>query len=182
MKALRAFHRWIGAATALFMIVTASTGLFLQLNLLVTGTAPPGHEERIYVEATPIEDGEKVAAAAREAIAIARSKGVNLDVTQLTVDLKGGETNVILGDPRNREPVAVVNLRTGKILPSPFEKYMLHGIVQDIHAWYFIGIFGQFLSALLSIGLIILSVTGLQMYWKLYAARRKLGRLALFWQ
>lgn len=182
MSMLRALHRWTGAVTAFFMIIIALTGLGLQLDLLLTGTVPPGNEERSNLPIMPLPNDKELGEAVRKAMEIARAKGKSLNVTQLTIDLKGGETNVTFGDPRNREPVFVVNLESGQTLPNPFEKFIVHAVLQNIHAGYFLGYFGQFLSIILSVGLLILSVTGFQVYWKLLRARRKIGRSNIFWK
>jgi hypothetical protein len=57
----------------------------------------------------------------------------------------------------------------------------LHNLLQNLHAGYFMGTFGRWLSMAMATGLLALSITGIVMYVQLYGARKRLGRSGFFW-
>jgi hypothetical protein len=57
----------------------------------------------------------------------------------------------------------------------------LHNLLQNLHAGYFMGTFGRWLSITMAVGLFALSITGIVMYVQLYSARARMGRSGFFW-
>ena len=113
---MRKWHRWISLFSFFFMFFIALTGLLLQLDLYISGHAPPGSPP-------------------------------------------GSDT------------------------PPLIEGYEgLHGILQDIHAGYVFGTAGRILSILLACGLLVLSVTGIVMYVRMYKMRKKGNRHGWLWK
>lgn len=58
----------------------------------------------------------------------------------------------------------------------------LHVILEGLHRGNIIGISGQIMDILTGIAFIILSITGIVMYFEMLSRRRKLGRSGLFWK
>lgn len=58
----------------------------------------------------------------------------------------------------------------------------LHNTLQDIHAGYFMGTTGRVLSILMATGLLVLSITGIVMYFQMISMRKRINRHGFFWK
>jgi uncharacterized iron-regulated membrane protein len=76
-------------------------------------------------------------------------------------------------------PHVRINAATGAVIaeppPPPAD---FHYILQDLHAGYFFGWTGRFISILTGLSVLILAVTGLQLWWKMRCA----GGKGVYWQ
>jgi uncharacterized iron-regulated membrane protein len=69
----------------------------------------------------------------------------------------------------------------GAFLTNTALRLRLHNLLKELHTGAIIGLSGQWLDLLTGLAFIVLAVTGILMYFKLLAQRRKLGRRGLFW-
>jgi hypothetical protein len=150
---MRKWHRWVSLLTSLFMGVIALSGLMLQFDWYFSGRQPP---------------------------------------TSLFGDMRAGERPPAAGSqelpaisPETPPPEAAA------CAPPPGEGpgndgwikgySPQHGWLQNLHAGYFMGTFGRWLSIAMASGLLVLSVSGIVMYVQMHGARSRIGRKSLFW-
>ena len=155
-KSMRKWHRWVSLLSSVIMGFIAATGLLLQLDWYFGGRTPPsGLGEPPGgprpAEAAPAPGGAPLAVAA--AVAPPAPGG--------GPGAPGGEGGATQGWIKGYKS--------------------LHNVLQNLHAGYFMGTFGRWLSIAMATGLFALSITGIVMYVQLYGARKKLGRSGLFW-
>jgi uncharacterized iron-regulated membrane protein len=62
-------------------------------------------------------------------------------------------------------------------VPATAQKADYHFILQDLHAGYYFGWTGRITSILAGLSLLVLAVTGLQIWWRM----RRTGQRNLYW-
>lgn len=99
-------------------------------------------------------------------------------VTQLLINLSGPKITLVAGagGPPG-SPQLQIDAATGQPIASPAPPADFHYVLQDLHAGYFAGWSGRILSVLCGLALMILAVTGLQLWWTM----RKRGNKGLYW-
>jgi uncharacterized iron-regulated membrane protein len=85
-----------------------------------------------------------------------------------------------LGD--GRPGAAPPALATQSFLSNTTVRLHLHNLLKELHTGSIIGLSGQWLDLLTGFSFIVLSITGIVMYFSLLKQRRKLGRRGLFWK
>lgn len=179
MIVMRRWHRWLALPAGVFLFLIALTGVLLHLDMMRLGQHPPGHEPSRPVPAQPMpSDAELARMIARIADAARHQPG--LGARNLQVDLSGDRITLVAGTggPPG-SPQIKLDAKTGRVVIDPLRPADFHYILQDLHAGYFFGWTGRILSVLCGLSLIVLSVTGLQMWWDMRRRRRK---PALFWK
>jgi uncharacterized iron-regulated membrane protein len=58
----------------------------------------------------------------------------------------------------------------------------LHNLLKELHTGSIIGLSGQWLDLLTGLCFIVLTITGIVMYFSLLKQRRRIGRRGLFWK
>jgi hypothetical protein len=152
---MRKWHRWVSLLSSVIMGFIAVTGLLLQLDWYFVGRTPP---TGLGGEPGGPRPGEVVSAS-------------------------GGVPLVIAAEPLPPGPGGPAGPGgEGPARGGWINGYKsLHNVLQNLHAGYFLGTFGRWLSIAIATGLLTLSITGIVMYVQLYGARKKLGRSGLFW-
>ena len=173
---LRALHRWFGLVSAILLMGISVTAIGLQLDLWITGNPPPGQTRKDAPPPPPIPSESLVQEYAKNAVLAAQSDGSLTNARTLTINF--GPKPTANFERKGKK----IDVTTGQFLPAPPKKLDWHFILQDIHAGYFLGTFGRILSCLLSIGLFMLSYTGLMVYIDLFKRRKKIGRKGFFWK
>ena len=172
---LRTLHRWFGLVSALLLMGIAITALVLQIELWVMGKSPPGQPPKNQPAAVSLPAEADLVMYAQNGLLAANNQNPNMKVRSMTITFTGSPTVVF--DRGNK--IDAVKAEFFPIKPKPTD---WHYIMQDIHAGYFLGNFGRVISCLLALALLLLSHTGLSVYWDMFKRRRKQGRKGVFWK
>ncbi|MGC3981280.1 MAG: PepSY-associated TM helix domain-containing protein [Steroidobacteraceae bacterium] len=183
---MRKFHRWISTVGMLFMTYLVITGTVLAVQEILG----PRTFESMPVPAPtlPADKIEQLAATTLQA-ALANNNGETSGM-RLQLRIKNGQTQGLVTFAGNDARTLLFNAETGELLPP--EKPVvrpgprigpkpLNAILQSLHSGEIVGVGTQWFIILVGIGLVILSITGIWMYFQLLSARRKRGRNELFW-
>ena len=118
----------------------------------------------------------------QRAVAAAESRDPALRFSRAGVDLSGPQPVVIIASGKPEGPQLRFDGRSGQLLPPPPPKQKnFHYALQDLHAGYFLGLPGRIISTLLGLCVLVLSVTGIQVYLDMLHRRRAAGRAGWFW-
>lgn len=175
----RRWHRWIALPAAMFLLFVSTTGLLLHLevartaSLAATGNQPPG------LPVADLPDGPTVEAMMVRVFNEARREP-NFTVASVSLTFTPG---VVIGsaadgigpDARRIE----IDASTGERIAERADPMELHFFLQDIHAGYRFGWWGRMVSILCGLSLLVLAISGLQIWYDSY--RRRKNR-ALFWK
>lgn len=182
MRLMRAFHRWFGLVSAILMTGIGITGTALQLDLFWTGDQPPQAHAEAPVAAVSLPDNDAIGKMASEAVALVRAEQPKLAISMVQIDFAPDGAKVKVGGSGRMSPSTTVDMATHKILPPPPpRKQGYHGILQDIHAGYFMGMTGRIISIVMGLALALLGVTGLIVYIDMFKRRKAGGKTGLFW-
>ncbi|MDK2770011.1 MAG: PepSY domain-containing protein [Sphingomonas sp.] len=179
---LRTYHRWLAIISGIFMIFIALTGIALQLDLWITGTPPPGAERNDAPPPHRAMPDRAAVARMTDTVFAAMATRTDVSVERIEFNFAAPAPFATVGSANPFGPAIRIDARTGAELPVEKMDTGLHGILQDIHAGYFFGLPGRILSVLLGVGLLVLSFTGLKVYFDLYLRRRKIGKKNPFWR
>lgn len=179
MMTLRRWHRWSAIPAGIFMIVITLTGLLLHLDMIRLGQNPPGHDAARPETLHPIpSDADLALMTARIAAAARAERSMTVKVIQ--INLAGPRVTLSAGSggPPG-SPQIVVDGQSGQRIVTPPPPRDFHYILQDIHAGYFLGWPGRILSMACGVALLILSITGLQVWWDM---RRRGKKKGFYWK
>lgn len=175
----RRWHRWVALPAALFLMFVSTTGLLLHLEVSRTaamgaaGAPPPG------LPATNLPNGHAVAAMMERVIDEAKQEP-DFTVVSVSLSLTPGLVVATAADGIGPEARRIeIDASTGERIvarPDPMER---HFFLQDIHAGYRFGWIGRLVSILCGISLLVLAVTGLQIWYDVFRRRKKRN---LFWK
>lgn len=176
---MRRWHRWLALPAALFLGFIALTGTLLHVDMIRLGQRPPGadHGARVLPQALPSDTELQamiatIAASARTyADFPVRSIQINLDATHVTLIASEGLA------PGSQQ--IKIDGKTGKRIVDPVPPVDFHFILQDLHAGYWFGWTGRIVSLLTGVALLVLSLTGLQIWWDVRKRRKDKG---FFWK
>lgn len=103
------------------------------------------------------------------------------------VSLTGGllaldELNPPPGLEGGRTAAAATSASGESFLANTAARLRLHNLLKELHTGSIIGLSGQWLDLLTGIAFVVLTVTGIVMYFSLLRQRRKIGRRGLFWK
>jgi uncharacterized iron-regulated membrane protein len=178
----RKWHRWIGFPAALFLLWAASTGV------LVAFTEFFGEEEAlreatrdlvspVTVASAPTAWSEPIARAF--ATAATRSSGAPVD--KIEVQFKGPRptVTVFVGKPQGGEDrKLVIDARTGQLLSD--ETYADKPLLYRLHSGEAFGDGGLVVAMMWGLTLLVLIITGLIIYLKLWRPGQT-GIRKVFW-
>lgn len=89
------------------------------------------------------------------------------------------QVDLFLNPPPPPPPVTAENAPPPVTTPQGIQ---WHYVLQDIHAGYYFGGAGKIINVICGMGLLVLSFTGLMVYWELLKRRIKTGRWQFFWR
>ncbi|MFC7049964.1 PepSY-associated TM helix domain-containing protein [Emcibacter nanhaiensis] len=180
---LRRYHRWAGLVASLVLIFVAITGIGLQLDLWLTGQAPPG------TEAPPaprprqdLPDNVRLETLIVQAADIIREQRPDISAEAITLTFAENRTTATVGSTMPFGPKVTVDLANGQILPPLPKPAGYHLVLQNLHAGYSFDLIGRIISVLLGVSLLLLSGTGFFFYIDMYKKRKKGGKSGLFWK
>lgn len=176
---MRRWHRWVALPAGLFLFFVAFTGVLLHLDMMRLGQNPPGHEPRRVVPPRPIPTDAELAKMIGWLAEAARNDHSHA-VQSLQIDLSGPRIVLLAGagGPPGTAQIKI-DAHTGQRIVDPPPPADFHFVLQDLHAGYFFGWPGRIVSVLCGLSLLVLALTGLQMWWDMRRRRRK---PALFWK
>lgn len=194
---MRTIHRWIstiGMVTLFYLVVTGTVlaiDEFIQPATFaepVTAAGPgPGMRAPAPLAIDQVEAMTQTvlkAALAASPEAPVNAVRVRLqmqgDQPQGVVTLAGTTTRTLTFNALTGEPLTVANQ------PNPGgggtgREPSLNGLLQAIHSGAIVGRGGQWVIILTGLGFVVLSFTGIWMYFQLRGARVKRGRQEWFW-
>ena len=204
-KRMRPIHRIVGTIILAFTLYFGATGSIIQmidLRAIASHAAATDPEmmairESIYGTSNfaVIEPTDYAAAGLPEGYDFNTALANVVNAARLSVGadtpLKYVELRVIDGKPIGLVQAAGRLLRldpaTGVLLPTPParpETRPMPSLHQRVKAWHrlmFLGNAMSWLNALVGIGLFVMIVTGLVLYFQLLRARKRAGLNAIFW-
>ena len=181
-RLMRKWHRWIGLVAAVFFIVTAFTGIWLEVERFF------GEEEALREKlrdtvsqvsaTTPSAEFAAQLAKAQAAVA-AKAGGQPLD--KIIWQLKGDAPTVTFYLGGTKEKSArkfVVNASTGAVVKE--EDYDDDSFILKLHSGEALGDGGMVLGMGWGLALIVMTVTGIVVYWRMRPREAK-GLRKIFW-
>lgn len=202
---IRPVHRILGTILLLFTFYFAATGLTIQaIDLRAIFSHAPATDpemmeirEGIYGPSNfvMIEPRDYASSPLPQDFDFNSSLTTVLKSTQATLDdampLKSLEFRVIdgkpillvqAGDRVSRFDAVTGSLLAGHAIPAtPRSAASLHHLIKNWHSLFVIGHMTAWLNTVVGIGLFVMIVTGLLLYFQLLRVRRRAGLNALFW-
>lgn len=175
---MRHWHRWAAIPAGAFLFLVALSGVLLHLDMIRLGQHPPGHDAPRAETVHPLpSDPELAAMVGRIAAAARQQSGVKVKVIQITLAGPRITLSAGSGGPPGSPQIKLDGVSGAPIIDPP-QPADFHYILQDLHAGYFFGWTGRVISILTGLALIILSVTGLKLWWDM----RRRGKKGLYWK
>jgi len=175
---MRRWHRWAATPAGLFLFFIALTGVLLHLDMIRLGESPPGSgpQEAPQIQAVPSD--EELAAMIARIAGAARSQNA-IQVSTLQISLSGPRITLTAGagGPPG-SPQIRLDAASGRPIVGPPPPVNFHYFLQDIHAGYSFGWTGRIVSILAGLALMVLSATGLHMWWTM----RRRGKKGFYWK
>lgn len=178
----RKWHRWIGFPAAVFLLFAAVTGFF------VAGTEFFGEEEALREAtrdlASPISTSSPSNAwseSIARAVASAQQRAPGAPIDKITVQFKGDIPTVAiyLGKPGGGEDrLLVFNAGSGQLIKEA--AYADKPLLNRVHSGEWFGDGGLVFAMAWAIALVVLTVTGLIVYWTM-RRRSATGIQKVFW-
>ncbi len=180
---MRKIHRWVGLPAAIFLVVTSITGVWLECVKFFG--AEEGERERIRDMVSPVTAatvGGDFAAGFEKGRITAASRGGSQPLEKMLWQLKG-ETPAITfffgpeGQRAGRR--IVVNARTGAMLNE--EPYDEDSFILKLHSGEALGDGGMVVGMLWGVALLVLTVSGTVIYFKMKPRKPQTGLRRVFW-
>lgn len=178
----RKWHRWIGATAALFLVFASTTGF------LVAFTEFFGEEEQIREATRDLVSPMTVDAPAgawrtpiERALAAVGAEDPGVHVDKMTVEFKGDAPRILVftGKPTGGEDRKfVVDAGSGSILSV--ESYADKPFLYRLHSGEAFGDGGLVVAMLWGLALLLMSLSGLWIYWSMRRSGGQ-GLRKLFW-
>lgn len=178
----RKWHRWIGFPAVIFLLFAATTGISLAFTEFF------GEAEALREATRDLVSPVTVAAAdsswqrpIARALAGAAAVGGAAPVDRIEIRFKGDQPTVTIftGRPTGGEDRRLVfHSRTGLLLAN--ESYADKPFLNRLHSGEAFGDGGLVLAMVWGLSLIVLTVTGLTIYWRMRRPGRE-GIRRLFW-
>jgi uncharacterized iron-regulated membrane protein len=174
---MRKWHRWAAIPAGVFLFFMALTGVLLHVDMMRLGQSPPGHDIPGSKSALPIPNDAELAAMIGRAANAAREEDTVV-FKSIKVDLSAPRAIVIAEPigPTNSQQIKLDAI-TGARIIDPASPADFHYVLQDLHAGYFFGWTGRILSLISGLAVIVLTVTGLQIWWNM----RRRGKKGIYW-
>ena len=170
---MRKLHRWISPFAALFLLSVAVTGTVLQFQKLFGGEE--ADKEKVaaatsgYTLASSL--GDLPVALARAQAAVRQKLGVDARLDGVDVRLKGEHPTLVLHTAGKERWNFTVNAATGGIEAQ--SKDGGEPFIRRLHSGEVFGDAGVVLGVLWGLALVVLTVTGVVIYWQMWRTRRR---------
>ncbi|MCX5659619.1 MAG: PepSY-associated TM helix domain-containing protein [Planctomycetota bacterium] len=177
---MRNWHRWVGLPAALFLIAVASTGVLLQFQQIFGEEEAEKEKLSSLVSAYRIDSPlDGFAVKLERARTAVKSTAGDDRLDSVEIQLKG-EPRFVFHTSGRAAQRFVVHAESGAIIkvgPDEHESFLLR-----LHSGEVFGDGGLVLGMFWGIALLVLTVTGLILYWRMYKARVPTkGWRKLFW-
>jgi hypothetical protein len=176
---MRRWHRWFGLPSAILLGFVALTGTLLHVDMIRLGQKPPGSDHAIQTPPRKLPSDAELEAMVDALTATARSE-TDFPVRSLQINLDATHVTLVAADglaPGSKQ--IKIDATTGKRIIEPPRPADFHIVLQDLHAGYTFSWGGRIVSLLCGIALLVLSVTGFQIWWDL---RKRRKNREFFWK
>jgi hypothetical protein len=176
---MRRWHRWFGLPSAILLGFVALTGTLLHVDMIRLGQKPPGSDHGIQAPPRNLPSDAELEAMVGTLAATARSE-TDFPVRSLQINLDATHVTLVAADglaPGSKQ--IKIDATTGKRIIEPPRPADFHIVLQDLHAGYTFSWGGRIVSLLCGIALLVLSVTGFQIWWDL---RKRRKNREFFWK
>lgn len=179
---LRKWHRWIGFPAGIFLILVSITGVLLAFNEFFGEAEAKREATRGLVSpvTTSTADGDLASALLKARAAVAR-QAPSAPMDKIEWQFKGDTPSIAIftGKPGGGEDRKFVfNTRTGVI--DKVEAYADKPFLLRLHSGEAFGDGGLVMAMFWGIALLLLSVSGLWIYWQM-RRRNATGLKKIFW-
>ena len=181
---MRKLHRWFGLVSGVFMIIIAITGAALQVEMTLNNHPALRVKTQAPPPMPPLSDSDK------EKIGVIVAASINevglshpdLSIGAIQVNRSPRGVSVSIGEGGRGGKMLKYDEHIGSLIPieqpAPDK---LHKFLIDLHGGFLFGPVGQVISFLMGAALVLFSVTGLVLYFDMFARRRKIGKKGWFW-
>jgi len=196
----RQLHRAIALVSAVFILLIAFTGAWLEFDDFYRGflvaqeakaVGPADAVQHFFGDvSSPLTDTELPGMLATTLTSFQRDHpDTPIKVLRLRYFTGYAQGVVIAGG--NETTQLVYNARSGQAMTQTEPGYPMvyfpfgwlnHETLKKFHRGDYFGLSGRVMSMLSSLALIYLSISGIVMYLELWGKRRRIGRKALFWK
>lgn len=174
---MRRYHRWFSFPLIVFVIAVTVTGIYLQaVELIAEGGPEPAPLERT------APDASEIAASIEQAMAIAAQEKVDFPVQKVEVSYRGESPQIVVSTNRRIGPSVTVDMASEEATYVERPPRNLRTIFILLHSGKYFGAFGLWVIMLAGLALLVLSVTGIYVYYDMWRRRRKAKKKGLFWK
>jgi uncharacterized iron-regulated membrane protein len=180
---MRKLHRWFGLISGGFMIIIALTGAALQIEMTLNNHpasqfAPPLPDVSVIDPGQAESLGDQLKAA----IVLAQTAHPDVAFRSIEVNRTAQQTSIVLGEGgfEGRRFQVAADGQSVQELEAP-RANPIHKFLIDVHGGFLFGPVGQIISFLMGLVLILFGVSGLVIYFDMFARRRKIGKKGWFW-
>lgn len=180
----RKLHRWFSLPLCLFIVLVLATGVALQVEeTLATlgGDEERGPDASQGPAPAPLTDAE-IEALVGIALAQSRSAEPDFRPSRIEVDLTPGRESSRLAMQPRGGPFVIVDHATGETTAVMNPTMPLHVWFIRLHTGGVAGPLGIWIMLFTSLALMFLAVSGLVLYYQMWANRKQRGRGKLFWK
>lgn len=178
---MRKWHRWVSLPAALFLLSVAVTGVILQFQQFFG--ADEAQREKLAAQTSAYSldtPGADIAARIDRARAAVQAKLGNGKLDAVEIQLKGEHPTVTFHVVGASARKVVVNADTGTIEKD--EPDVRESFILRLHTGEVFGDGGVVLGMVWGTALVVLTLTGIYLYWQMYRARAKVkGWKHIFW-
>jgi len=180
---MRKIHRWLGVPAALFLLLASFTGIWLECVKFFG--AEEAERERIRdltSTVTAQSVGVEFETSFEKARAASASRAGSQPLDKIVWQLKGDAPTVtFFFGPHGKQAGRriVVHARTGEILRE--EDYAEDSFILRLHSGEAFGDGGQVLGMFWGLSLMVLTVTGIVIYFQMKPRRQQTGIHKIFW-
>lgn len=179
----RKWHRWIGFPAALFLLFAATTGFLLAFTEFFGADEALREATRdlvspVNVASPPASVNDPLA----RALEGARSISANAPIDKITLQFKGDAPTVTIftGKPTGGEDRKLVfNATTGALIAN--ESYADKPFLNRLHSGEAFGDGGLVGAMFWALSLVILTISGLTIYYSMRGKRQLTGVKKIFW-
>lgn len=176
---MRKFHRWISLPACLFLLMVAVTGVALQVQQFFG--FDEAEKERLATVTSKQLASAPVAGLQeqtdRALLAVKASVGADVPIDSVEVQLKDTPRKFIVwtssgGGAKKADPLKVtVNAETGAVLKT--ESGERESLILRLHTGEVFGDGGVVLGMIWGTALVVLTITGGWLYYRMWSARRR---------
>lgn len=183
---MRKIHRWVSLPASLFLLVVATTGVLLQGTQLFGGDEAEREKQAAAVSSqtlarTPADVAATIDRALAAVVAATGKNAADVRLNGVDLQFRAVPPRVVVhaatgGSEGER---FTVDASSGAILAREADG---ESLLLRIHTGEIFGDAGVFMGLLWGTAMVVLTVTGVWLYWKMYRARASVkGWRRIFW-